>query len=156
VGGEIGTGRITCITSFDDGSGAKLYVGGTAMPEINFIARWEGGHWVTVGGGIPTSNAPSVFGLGVWQGRLYVAGNFEQVGAQSTHGLAAWTSCPACYPNCDHSTTVPVLNVQDFTCFLNAFAGGDTYANCDASTIPPVLNVQDFGCFLNRFSSGCS
>jgi hypothetical protein len=46
--------------------------------------------------------------------------------------------------------------VQDFGCFLNAFANGDTYANCDLSTIPPVLNVQDFGCFLNKFANGCS
>jgi hypothetical protein len=63
---------------------------------------------------------------------------------------------PTCYPNCDNSTTVPCLNVQDFGCFLNRFAGNDTYANCDNSTTPPVLNVQDFGCFLNQFASGCS
>jgi hypothetical protein len=29
------------------------------------------------------------------------------------------------------------------------------YANCDASTIAPVLNVNDFVCFLNRFAAGC-
>jgi hypothetical protein len=46
--------------------------------------------------------------------------------------------------------------VQDFGCFLNKFANGDTYANCDNSTIPPILNVQDFGCFLNKFANGCS
>ncbi len=62
----------------------------------------------------------------------------------------------ACYPNCDGSTTPPILNVLDFTCFLNRFAAGDTYANCDASTMPPVLNVLDFTCFLNRFAAGCS
>jgi hypothetical protein len=61
-----------------------------------------------------------------------------------------------CYANCDGSTSVPVLNVNDFTCFLNAFAAGDTYANCDNSTSPPVLNVNDFTCFLNAFAAGCS
>ena len=30
------------------------------------------------------------------------------------------------------------------------------YANCDNSTTSPVLNVLDFGCFLNKFSAGCS
>jgi hypothetical protein len=60
-----------------------------------------------------------------------------------------------CYANCDASTTAPVLNVLDFTCFLNRFAAGDTYANCDASTTPPVLNVLDFTCFLNQFAAGC-
>jgi hypothetical protein len=60
-----------------------------------------------------------------------------------------------CYANCDGSTTAPVLNVQDFSCFLNKFASADTYANCDGSTTAPVLNVQDFSCFLNRFAAGC-
>ena len=62
---------------------------------------------------------------------------------------------PACYANCDGSTTAPVLNVLDFTCFLNRFAAADTYANCDGSTTAPVLNVLDFTCFLNQFAAGC-
>jgi hypothetical protein len=49
-----------------------------------------------------------------------------------------------------------VLNVQDFSCFLNKFANQDTYANCDGSTIAPILNIQDFSCFLNKFANGCS
>ena len=61
-----------------------------------------------------------------------------------------------CYPNCDNSTTPPILNVLDFSCFLNKFAAGDPYANCDNSTTPPVLNVLDFSCFLNKFAAGCS
>jgi glucose/arabinose dehydrogenase len=61
---------------------------------------------------------------------------------------------PRCYANCDGSTSSPVLNVQDFSCFLNSFASGDCYANCDGSTAAPVLNIQDFACFLNSFASG--
>jgi hypothetical protein len=61
----------------------------------------------------------------------------------------------ACYANCDGSTAQPILNVLDFTCFLNRFSAGDSYANCDGSTAPPVLNVLDFSCFLNRFAAGC-
>jgi hypothetical protein len=60
-----------------------------------------------------------------------------------------------CYPNCDNSTTSPVLNVQDFTCFLQRYAAGDTYANCDNSTTAPTLNVQDFTCFLQSYAAGC-
>jgi hypothetical protein len=62
---------------------------------------------------------------------------------------------PGCYANCDQSTTAPVLNVGDFTCFLQRFAAGESYANCDESTTPPVLNVGDFTCFLQRFAAGC-
>jgi hypothetical protein len=71
---------------------------------------------------------------------------------------------PVCYANCDGSTTPPILNVEDFTCFINEFAQASTlppqqqvahYANCDESTTPPVLNVEDFSCFINAFAAGC-
>jgi hypothetical protein len=61
-----------------------------------------------------------------------------------------------CYPNCDHSTSVPFLNVNDFICFQAKFAAGDSYANCDGSTAPPVLNVNDFICFQSKFAAGCT
>ncbi len=61
----------------------------------------------------------------------------------------------SCYANCDRSTTPPVLNVADFTCFLQEFATGRLYANCDGSTNAPVLNVADFTCFLQQFAAGC-
>jgi hypothetical protein len=60
-----------------------------------------------------------------------------------------------CYANCDGSTTAPVLNVGDFTCFLQKYAANDPYANCDGSTTPPVLNVGDFTCFLQKYAAGC-
>jgi hypothetical protein len=61
----------------------------------------------------------------------------------------------ACYANCDQSTQLPVLNVGDFTCFLQRFAAADSWANCDQSVQAPVLNVGDFTCFLQRFAAGC-
>jgi hypothetical protein len=76
--------------------------------------------------------------------------------------MLTWRS--HCYGNCDNSTTAPVLNVEDFTCFINAFSSAQSlsfqeqvehYANCDRSTLPPVLNVEDFTCFINRFAAGC-
>jgi hypothetical protein len=66
------------------------------------------------------------------------------------------TPPPVCYPNCAQSTAAPVLNVADFTCFLQKYAAADAYANCDASTTAPTLNVQDFTCFLQKFAAGCS
>lgn len=61
-----------------------------------------------------------------------------------------------CYANCDGSMASPVLNVNDFVCFLNRFAVGDLYCDCDHSTMMPVLNVNDFLCFMNSFAAGCS
>src|SRR5690606_13285037 len=60
---------------------------------------------------------------------------------------------PACYANCDGSTSTPILNVNDFICFQTRFAAGDTAANCDGSTAAPLLNVNDFICFQTRFAA---
>jgi len=61
----------------------------------------------------------------------------------------------SCYANCDASTTPPVLNANDFVCFLSAFVSGSSYANCDGSTSTPALTGNDFACFIQEFSSGC-
>lgn len=61
----------------------------------------------------------------------------------------------ACYPNCDNSTTAPILNINDYMCFINKFALGDSYANCDGSSAAPVLNANDFICFHTQFLVGC-
>jgi hypothetical protein len=72
-----------------------------------------------------------------------------------TEGHYAARLGEACYANCDGSTSAPVLNVSDFTCFLQRYAAGELYANCDNSTQPPVLNVGDFACFLQQYAAGC-
>jgi hypothetical protein len=69
---------------------------------------------------------------------------------------ACHTGSSSCYVNCDGSIVPPFLNIADFVCFQQRFAGGDAYANCDGSTQPPVLNIADFVCFQQRFAAGCS
>jgi len=72
--------------------------------------------------------------------------------------VASTTGCTAsaCYANCDGSTANPILNANDFQCFLNQYAANDSRANCDNSTANPILNANDFQCFLNKFAAGCS
>jgi hypothetical protein len=78
-------------------------------------------------------------------------------GSAGGNAVLAFTVQPnPCYANCDGSTTAPILNANDFQCFLNLYAAGDSYANCDGSTAPPMLNANDFQCFLNAYAAGCS
>jgi hypothetical protein len=63
-----------------------------------------------------------------------------------------WIGCPNCYANCDLSTRAPILNVNDFICFINRFAAKDPYANC---TVDAGIDINDFVCFLNKFAAGC-
>lgn len=62
----------------------------------------------------------------------------------------------SCYPNCDGSTSAPVLTPNDFQCFMNKYTAGDSVANCDGSTGTPALTSNDFQCFLNSYAAGCS
>jgi hypothetical protein len=80
---------------------------------------------------------------------------FQVSSAGADRALAITAGTGVCYANCDQSTTAPVLNSGDFTCFLQRYAAGDPYANCDSSTTAPTLNVGDFTCFLQRFAGGC-
>jgi hypothetical protein len=122
--------------------------------------------WYTIdgGGGTSTGGSFSLSGT-IGQpdaGGPMTGGTFSLVGgfwAGSGGGGA-----PPCYANCDESTVAPVLNVDDFTCFINQYALAQSlphaqqitaYANCDGSTIAPVLNVDDFTCFINRYALGC-
>jgi hypothetical protein len=96
--------------------------------------------------------------------RLIVAGILESSSLPTRTTMARWSPCPSCYANCDRSTVPPILNIEDFSCFINAFAAANAlppeqqlahYANCDQSTTTPVLNVEDFTCFINQFAAGC-
>jgi subtilisin-like proprotein convertase family protein len=92
---------------------------------------------------------------GTW--RLWVTDNNPGgMGALISAQLKLGPDNAPCYANCDGSVVPPILNVGDFTCFLQRFAAGDPWANCDGSVQPPVLNVGDFTCFLQKYAAGCS
>jgi glucose/arabinose dehydrogenase len=93
-----------------------------------------------------TINAITSFGEDA-RGELYIC---DQGGGE------IYKIIPRCKANCDGSTTAPILNANDFQCFLNEYASGDCYANCDGSTTNPILNANDFQCFLNEYAAGCS
>jgi hypothetical protein len=110
--------------------------------------------WYTIAGGGDCSGGPLTLSCTIGQpetGTL-IGNGFELVGGYWDANKAA----APCYANCDGSTAPPILNANDFQCFLNRFAAGDPYANCDGSTTPPVLNANDFQCFLNSYAAGCS
>jgi hypothetical protein len=119
-----------------------------AVPaHAQFTIGW---YIIAAGGGPATSATFTVTGtIGQPDAGDLAGGPFQIAGG-------FWTQGAVCYPNCDGSSTAPILNVLDFSCFLNKFAAGDPYANCDNSTTAPTLNVLDFACFLNRFAAGCS
>jgi hypothetical protein len=143
VAGEAGVfsphqpGPWSAFVAHHDLNGDQLwrFMLGTQSADVAYAAALDG--------------AGGVFITGTTQGSL------AAMNAGEHDIFVARISGPLCYPNCDGSTTQPVLNVADFACFLQRFAAGDPYANCDGSTVEPVLNVADFSCFLAAFAGGC-
>jgi hypothetical protein len=143
---------------------------GNNTPQVFATASWDGGAtWmpnVQVSAG--TSSIPAGgFDFGDYNGTAmqndvifpFWADNSNSTG-DNPNGTSAQDMYTArvvlCYANCDGSTAPPILNANDFNCFLNAYAAGSAYANCDNSSTPPVLNANDFQCFLNKFAAGCT
>ena len=156
VGQEFG-GAVTDMIVWDDGSGPALYLAGTAVPDIEYIARLEGDTWVPVDGGIASQPATSgsfasAFGLHVWDHDLYVGGSFTEVGdpAVTVRGIIRRTGCTDdCYADFDGDGD---LTIFDFLAFQNAFDAGDIAADCDEDG---SLTLFDFLCFQNAFDAGC-
>jgi trimeric autotransporter adhesin len=165
-------GPVHALSQHTADRGPELLIGGQfttagGFPAAN-LAAWNGSLWRAIEGG---PNSP-IFALASLEteksvNRLFIGGSFTQVGSPAipSHHFAS-TFCPtdSCYANCDGSIAPPVLNVDDFTCFINEFAAASTlphpqqlthYANCDGSTSVPVLNIDDFTCFINQFAHGC-
>jgi len=108
--------------------------------------------WYTIDGGGGTSSGGSITitgTIGQHDAAVSAGGGIECAGGF----WAGVGGSSACYPNCDGSGIAPILNANDFTCFLNRFVAMDPYANCDSTG---GLTGADFICFLNKYVAGCS
>ncbi len=105
----------------------------------------------------PTVDPLSVFvGMSI-QGEWTLTVSDEAAGVTGTLQAfkLSFSNGTPCYGNCDGSTTPPVLNANDFMCFLNRFATHESWANCDGGTTAPLFTPNDFFCFLNAYAAGC-
>lgn len=141
--------------SFVTHAAVTLHVGAVGTQPMTY--RW-------IRNGVPLSDGGNISGSGtdtlVINPAIVSDGGTYQVQIDNACGsVTDWVGVslnPACYANCDDSTTPPILNANDFQCFLNAYAAGQSYANCDGAMSTPILTANDFQCFLNRFAAGCS
>jgi hypothetical protein len=97
-GAALGGGFISELTSYDDGSGSALVVGGSftniGLPPVpaNDVAAWDGSSWDSLGGGIDGGFVGAVHAWEDGTGEaLYVGGNFFGAGGTlTTRSIARW------------------------------------------------------------------
>ena len=117
-------------------SGATTYYSSEGAPGVVGLTGWARG-------------SGSVFSFSTTCGPTQLAdANFGRLLAN----VMSATPSASCYPNCDGSTSTPLLNVNDFVCFQTSFAAANLYADCNHDTL---LNVNDFVCFQASFAAGC-
>jgi hypothetical protein len=149
--GSSGNGNVGALAVHN----GELYAAGsfaiTSVPVLADLAKWNGSTWVAIDTSITSGFITS---LQSFNGSLWAGGSFTNTSGHFQPFISQ-LYC-SCYANCDNSTTPPILNANDFACFLNAYAAGDPYANCDGSTVPPTLTANDFQCFLNSYAAGCN
>lgn len=96
LGAGLDNGWVLAMTVFDDGTGPGLYVGGTFTragdEPANRIAKWDGGSWSPVGGGV--AGYSGVLALTVFDDgsgpALHVAGWFTSAGGVTAANIAKW------------------------------------------------------------------
>jgi trimeric autotransporter adhesin len=88
-------GTVRAFAVYNDGSGARLYVGGefgiAGDRVVNHIARWDGTSWSPLSGpgGVVGANS-NVLALAVHAGALYVGGDFTTAGGLAASHIARW------------------------------------------------------------------
>ena len=90
--------KVSALEVFDDGSGSKLYVGGTFLlaggAPASAIAVWDGQGWSPVGGGMGGFPSVGVLSLEVFDDgngqKLYAGGAFYSAGSVAANHIAAW------------------------------------------------------------------
>jgi hypothetical protein len=139
--------------SYDARRGATVLFGGANEVSVGSADTWEwnGASWSLRAVGGPSSRSGHSMTYDTGRGTTVLFG-----GNSDPDYFGDTWEMPACYANCDGSTAPPILNANDFQCFLNRYAAGDPTANCDGSTSQPILNANDSQCFLNAYAAGCS
>jgi len=59
---------------------------------------------------------------------------------------------PFCYADCDQSTAIGALDLQDFLCYQQRFLAADLYSDCNQDG---KHDIFDFLCFQDHFIHGC-
>ncbi len=122
VGQSLGTGRVTALRSWNNGSDTSLYFSGTAFPGINNFGKLVGNTWESVDGSLRDSstpnrttsgNWPSAFGMGEWRGDLVIGGSFISIGPVDARGIATLERCGnSCDYDYNQDENVDLLDAQ--------------------------------------------
>ncbi len=116
--------EIDVLEILEDGSvvaaGYFNMASGTSCSER--IAAWDGSAWNSLGSGFVLNYSPKLYDLAVWDGDLYVGGQFGVVGDKSSNNIARWLIPSAS----GEQTPSPVPGAVLHMAYPNPFNAGTT------------------------------
>ncbi len=144
--GQNPTGRVWTLAAFDDGTGEKLYAGGTAAGLLR-VFRLDGNTWTTVEGGADAQ----VIKLFPHDGRLYMGGSFNNVNGQAATKIAFRTSCVnPCPPDINGDGNLDPDDLADYiACY---FTPPCDQADYDGSG---SVDPDDLSDYIAAYFGGC-
>lgn len=128
LGSGVSSGLVWSMSSFDDGNGERLFVGGS-FPSmngmlVNNIATWDGSNWAQLGSGMDSSVTElTVFDDGNGE-RLFAGGSFTLANGVAANRVARWDGLSWSPLGSGVDSTVIVLKGFDDGHGARLFAGG--------------------------------
>jgi hypothetical protein len=144
--GQALTGRTWSLAAFDDGSGTKLYAGGT-QTALGCIYRLEGGIWTTVGGG---ANA-QVIRIMPEGANLWAGGSFITVNGQPANRLVARDGCTDACPCAADFNQDGGVDGGDIAAF---FSDWEVSTGCSDVNQDGGVDGSDIGAFFTVWEAG--
>ena len=158
-------GAIDTSLAFDSHRGICVLFAGTDF-EFGQTWEWNGAAWASTASSFPIARPDNGLAYDSYRRRTVLfGGRCHCDNGDSGATKETWEYGLICYPDCDGISHPPVLNINDFLCFMNSYAAalplstfGEQfqYANCDRSSAAPVLSVNDFLCFMNSYAACCA
>jgi hypothetical protein len=95
VSGGFTNAFMTSMTPYTYAGSEKLICGGfyaTAgnVPNTASLAAWDGTNWRAMGTGWDPNNRFAIQCMTVWNGKLYLGGNFTSIGGVTASGICTW------------------------------------------------------------------
>ncbi|MBS0195204.1 MAG: hypothetical protein JSR77_00440 [Planctomycetes bacterium] len=144
--GQALIGRTWALTPFNDGTGTKLYAGGTQTAN-GCVYRLEGNTWTTVEGG---ANAQVVRFL-VDGDQMYACGSFVTVNGQTANHIVARVGCPppcGCAADYNGDGGVDGSDVSAF------FGDWESSVGCSDVNQDGGIDGSDVGAFFSVWEAG--
>jgi hypothetical protein len=141
-------GSVHAMTTWDDGTGEALYVGGeftiAGCTLAANIAKWDGEKWTALGSGIHGETNPAVYALTIMQDAsapagsvLVVGGEFTTADGQAAANIAIWDGLAWSPVGSGVNDVVRSLAVYDEGDGESLFVGGEF----TSAGVMPIANI---------------